>query len=58
MYLLYKKEKEMQKQRHPNSLMATRAITRFCLSPGIAQRQWNPEVKRFIRATLLFSQHL
>jgi hypothetical protein len=43
---------------HQNSLMATRAIPCFCLSPGTAQRQRNPEVKRFIRATLLFSQHL
>ena len=43
---------------HQSSLMATRAIPYFCLSPGTAQRQRNPEVKRFIRATLLFSQHL
>ncbi len=43
---------------HQYSLMATRAIPRFCLSPGTAQRQRNPEVKRFIRAALLFSQHL
>jgi hypothetical protein len=37
---------------HQNSLMAARAIPPFCLSPGTAQRQRNPEVKRFMRATL------
>jgi hypothetical protein len=37
---------------HQNSLMAARAIPSFCLSPGTARRQRNPEVKRFERATL------
>jgi hypothetical protein len=43
---------------HQNSLMAARAISTFFLSPGTTQGQRNPEVKRFIRATPLFSQHL
>jgi hypothetical protein len=37
---------------HQNSLMASRAIPFFCLPPGTTQRQRNPEVKRFIRATI------
>ncbi len=37
---------------HQNSLMASRAIPCFCLPPGTAQQQRNPEVKRFIRATV------
>jgi hypothetical protein len=43
---------------HQNSLLAASGIPRCCLSPGTAQRQRNPEVKRFIRPTPLFSQHL